>query len=49
MIEVFCAKCDLPREGNEVKCKNCGGYFKIKINFPFKKENKRENFPYIKE
>ncbi len=42
-------RCGATRENLEVKCKKCGGPFKVVIDFPFNKEDIRANFPYIKE
>jgi threonine synthase len=43
-----CIRCGKEREGLELRCKRCGGPFKVEIDdLPFSK-NLRENFPYIK-
>lgn len=42
-------RCGYIRENLEVRCRKCGGPFKIVIDFPFIKDDLRANFPYIKE
>ncbi|AWR97847.1 pyridoxal-phosphate dependent enzyme [Acidianus sulfidivorans JP7] len=47
-MKVVCMRCGKEREGCELKCKRCGGPFKIDVeDLPFS-SNLRENFPYIK-
>jgi threonine synthase len=48
MFRVICTRCNKEREGLELRCKRCGGPFKIETDFQFSK-NLRENFPYISE
>ncbi|QGR18439.1 pyridoxal-phosphate dependent enzyme [Sulfurisphaera ohwakuensis] len=48
MMRQVCMRCGMEREGLEVRCKRCGGPFKVEVeDIPFSK-NLRENFPYIK-
>ncbi len=42
-------RCGYVRENLEVRCKKCGGPFKVVVDFPFIKDNLRANFPYIRE
>lgn len=44
-----CMRCGAIREDLEVRCKKCGGPFKVVVDFPFVKNDLRANFPYIKE
>ncbi|MEW9492450.1 MAG: pyridoxal-phosphate dependent enzyme [Candidatus Aramenus sulfurataquae] len=48
MFREVCMRCGKEREGLEVRCKRCGGPFKVEVEFPFSREL-RSNFPYIKE
>ncbi|MEM3832517.1 MAG: pyridoxal-phosphate dependent enzyme [Thermoprotei archaeon] len=45
----ICMRCGYVREDLELRCKKCGGPFKVVVDFPFVKDNLRANFPYIKE
>lgn len=47
-MKVLCMRCGKEREGQELRCKRCGGPFKVELeDLPFSK-NLRENFPYVK-
>jgi threonine synthase len=46
-FSVVCTRCSRQREGLEVRCRTCGGPFKITVEGEFSKDIKR-NFPYIK-
>jgi len=41
-------RCGSPREGLELTCKNCGGPFKVEVDFSYS-NRLRDNFPYIKD
>ncbi|EZQ06756.1 MULTISPECIES: pyridoxal-phosphate dependent enzyme [Acidianus] len=48
-MKVICARCGKERESMEVRCKRCGGPFKVDLeDLPLSK-NMRENFPYLEK
>lgn len=50
MVNIKYSRCGKERESlHEIKCKKCGGVFEVEIDFEFRKENLKDNFPYIRE
>ncbi|ARM76630.1 pyridoxal-phosphate dependent enzyme [Acidianus manzaensis] len=47
-MKVVCMRCGKEREGYELRCKRCGGPFKVDIEDLSFSKNLRENFPYVK-
>ncbi|QIW24669.1 pyridoxal-phosphate dependent enzyme [Sulfolobus sp. S-194] len=43
-----CMRCGKEREGLELRCKKCGGPFKVDVEDISFSKNLRDNFPYIK-
>ncbi|MDT7901450.1 MAG: pyridoxal-phosphate dependent enzyme [Acidianus sp.] len=47
-MKQVCMRCGKEREGLELRCKRCGGPFKVEVeDLPFSR-SLRDNFPYIK-